>query len=949
VDGVTVLNNVLAVDEILFRYADPEDSFASKNFFPRWFVEEAFSEYKRWHSGRYRRAAHRGKTDLDLDSSSLACAAASAALGLREAYLAGDRVCLKRSAGRILELAEEAIVLGAYQGRLFYRIVSQKSEGGSLTEGGGRAWCWDESEVVDGLPFVGNPKGLGVELPLLDRFRCLSVGGLKIVYEGGAVVRSDLEIFDGSVNLGTISHGKIIPQADVVERRVNSCGVVRYRVRYEGIGEGWISSRIRGGKEEAIVEPCHTQEKKPDEHVSLDTAPVRFRTPADCARAWHEKYQQAVRDVAAAPVNSFDLSDLEIVDLESFENLVSSGVLPGLSVIDSDSMLAKIVGGISDFCDSGDAVDSDFDVVANALSFALASKSGVHLTALCGIPGANQVAAATFAEISSPVPPLQAILARVAILRAINRRARFALPWMSVRPCQEGSAILGGLFGHGASVERAGISCRHSDLADEVRLYISCVAISNCFCHSRTVSCQWVETPSIAKRIRTCRGLLFTSVKRGLLQSITEATTTPTPLSHDEYELPREIRTVRINRLKARRTMLSGSADNNAKRKYSVFAQLHNETKGWGGAALRRGFVAKGHGGQKRAFKVKLIGEGVNDYSGPYREAFTDAVAELMDVDPSSGRGSLGVLDPSPNNAAAIGDNRELFMFSMNGRDLTTIQLMPPNTTVVMSEEERRLRESFSTLVVSRDESMREVEEALVFLGRLIGTAYRHGIPVDLSLPIHSAWRAIVEEPTTNSDCLHELDYLAYKQLQDGNDGIGNSVLSSPLIWWQKRMLNSFEEGLSHVLPVEILTVFTGEELRDAFCGNPDVDVDLLQRVVEYEGYEATDAVVGYFWETLREMSHQERKIFLQFVWARNRLPMKQSEFEAPFKILKDSSKGDNALPSASTCFFSLTLPEYSSKEILKSKLLFAIQNVTTMETDFQTNSAEIAEGYRAF
>ena len=71
----------------------------------------------------------------------------------------------------------------------------------------------------------------------------------------------------------------------------------------------------------------------------------------------------------------------------------------------------------------------------------------------------------------------------------------------------------------------------------------------------------------------------------------------------------------------------------------------------------------------------------------------------------------------------------------------------------------------------------------------------------------------------------------------------------------------------------------------------------------------------------------------------------------APFKIQKDSSNksGDQALPSATTCFFSLSLPEYKSKEQLKEKLLFAINNVATMETDFQTNSAEIAEGYRAF
>ena len=132
-------------------------------------------------------------------------------------------------------------------------------------------------------------------------------------------------------------------------------------------------------------------------------------------------------------------------------------------------------------------------------------------------------------------------------------------------------------------------------------------------------------------------------------------------------------------------------------------------------------------------------------------------------------------------------------------------------------------------------------------------------------------------------------------------------------------------------------------------CGNPYVDVELLKQVVEYEGYGPTDDVITYFWSTLNEMTNEERKLFLQFVWARNRLPMRESDFDAPFKIQKDTSKGEQALPSASTCFFTLTLPEYTNQEALREKLLFAIRNVTTMETDFQTNSAEIAEGYRSF
>lgn len=451
---------------------------------------------------------------------------------------------------------------------------------------------------------------------------------------------------------------------------------------------------------------------------------------------------------------------------------------------------------------------------------------------------------------------------------------------------------------------------------------------------------QWVQIPSIATRIRTLRGLFFGSVKISLLQSITEATATPTPLSHDEYELPREIRTVRINRLRSRMAM--AGTDIGAKRKYSVFAQLHNETKGWGGAALRRGYVAKGHGGQRRAFKVKLIGEGVNDYSGPYREAFTDAFSEILEVDPVLSRGALGVLDPTPNRSSDLGENRELCMFSLNGRNLSGLEKsMKKNVSV----EERRIWKSFSSLTAPRDELSREVEDSLVFLGRLTGTAYRHGIPVDLPLSLHTVWKAIAEEASKSEDCLRELDELAFRQIA--------TEKFSPLLWWQQKMLNSFVEGLSNVLPVEILSLLHGSELRGLMCGNDDVDVDLLQSVVEYEGYAENDAVIEAFWETLRELNNTEMKLFLQFVWARNRLPLKKSDFEAPFKIQRDSAnagdRADQALPSASTCFFSLALPEYTCKEILKEKLLFAISNVTTMETDFQTNSAEIAEGYRAF
>jgi HECT-domain (ubiquitin-transferase)/SPRY domain len=909
-DGVVSTRNIVKVDEILTAYFDTIPRAFVDPAFPRWFVSEAFSEYNRWISDSWIRSSTRGSgpsrdtgicLDVDFDASPLACAAACATLGLHEALLTGDRVKLTRSAGRILQLAEEAVVLGVYHGRLYYRILLQKSEGGSLTEGGGRAWCWDESEVVEGLPFVLPSKGRGVPLPPLARFCCNT--SLKVVYESGAVLRSDLEIFDGSETVGTIPFGTIIPNSTILDRRINSCGGVRFRICSDSLGEGWISERIRGGSEELIVEYIDDV----DDSGTSDQKKC-YETPLECATVWFDSWKDCSNDKTDHFVSS-----LSVVSYEQFTDLISHGIISGLTAVESDSILTSLMNAISNYSVNGDAVEVSFQEVVASVAYAHTTVTGLkNENKTVANAAANQAAAAILAKFSS-LPTLQAMLTRIALLRSFNRRARLAMPWLSIRPCQEGSAILGGLHGHGTSPDRSGR------------------------CQSSAQSELWVQVPSIATKIRSLRGIFFTSVKRSFIQSVVDATTTSTSLSHDEYELPREIRTVRINRLKAARAMLGD--DVSAKRKYSVFSQLQSETKSWSGASLRRGFIAKGHGGQKRAFKVKLIGEGVNDYSGPYREAFTDAMADVLKIEPNSSC-SLAVLDPTPNNASSIGENRDLFMFSLNGRNLTSMDA----TKHSCYSSEQRIRHTFASLMIGSDESSREVEESLGFLGRLVGTAFRHGIPLDIPLPLYTVWKALVEEPVKSSQKLLELDHFAHKQLSledDANDSI--------LLAWQQRMLNAFTEGLGNVIPVEILPLLSGEELREMMCGNPNVDVDLLKHVVEYEGYVPTDDVITYFWSTLNEMTNEERKQFLQFVWARNRLPMRESDFDAPFKIQKDTSKGEQALPSASTCFFTLTLPEYTNQDVLREKLLFAIRNVTTMETDFQTNSAEIAEGYRSF
>jgi len=830
-----------------------------------------------------------------------------------------------------LELQEEAVVLGTYQNRLFYRLVSQKSEGGSLMEGGGRAWTWDESEAVDGgLQLIGNGLGRSVPLPKLERFnpKC---AGLKVVYTGGAVVRSDLEIYDGSRSIGTISSGTIIPPHEVIERRHNSCGVVRYLIDHAPIGErGWISSRIRGGKEEYIVEMLpfdeedneeednEEEEENDDDDDASSSSSVailpQYITPEDSAREWYTNYMKLPQTKDKSDDRNTFSESMKIESIEEFEQLLKSGVISGMSDLSSDALIAETYERIADALPHRSEGGCSFVDCALVLCASQPNQQETTKNISNSIDAiVFEVAAESVLHVQQKLPPTQALLARIAMLRALNRRARYGLPWLPIKSPQEGSAILGGLCGFGASLERAGHTW------------------------DTTSKSQWVQAPSISSRLRNCRQVMFTSTKKFFLDSVMDATTTPTSLSHDEYELPREVRTVRVNRLKARRAM--SSDDSTIKKKHSVFSQLQREMRGWSGSQLRRGFVAKGHGGQKRAFKVKLVGEGVNDYSGPYREVFTDAIQEVTDLDPS-GCSSLGVLDPTANNQTDVGEGRDLFMFASSSNDTSELNMSEKNRDL-LSSEERTLLNSFSSLTHKKNESSREVEEALSYLGKLVGTATRHGIPCDLPLPLGAVWKRLSEENISVESIIKEIDVIAYKTNE-------NTEMQSAT---QRRLLNSFAEGMSSVLPAELLSMFTGEQLRDIVCGNPDIDVDLLRKVVEYEGYSESDEVIFNFWEVLREMTNSERKLFLQFVWARNRLPLKESDFEAPFKIQKDNKTvdedGDYPLPSASTCFFSLSLPEYPEKEILKQKLLFAIENSTTMESDYQTNDVEINEGWR--
>jgi len=147
--------------------------------------------------------------------------------------------------------------------------------------------------------------------------------------------------------------------------------------------------------------------------------------------------------------------------------------------------------------------------------------------------------------------------------------------------------------------------------------------------------------------------------------------------------------------------------------------------------------------------------------------------------------------------------------------------------------------------------------------------------------------------------------------------------------------VRSVRQGLAAVVPTSLLALFTGQELETMICGHPDISIDLLESVTEYSSCASSDPHVKHFWRVMREFNQEERAAFLRFTWGRSRLPLNAASFSQRFKLMGfGRSPPDAYYPVAHTCFFQLELPRYSTYEIMREKIRYAIFNCQAIDGD---------------
>jgi len=136
----------------------------------------------------------------------------------------------------------------------------------------------------------------------------------------------------------------------------------------------------------------------------------------------------------------------------------------------------------------------------------------------------------------------------------------------------------------------------------------------------------------------------------------------------------------------------------------------------------------------------------------------------------------------------------------------------------------------------------------------------------------------------------------------------------------------AFRRGFARLVSGPAVRLFRAEELEQLLCGSEELDFSALQAHAQYgEGTNAGDPLATRFWAVAHSLPAAQRKRLLAFVTGSDRVPI-GGLAALPFKLQRNGS-GDERLPTAHTCFNTLMLPDYSSEEALRDRLLLALEN----------------------
>ncbi|XP_053381871.1 E3 ubiquitin-protein ligase UBR5-like [Mercenaria mercenaria] len=145
-----------------------------------------------------------------------------------------------------------------------------------------------------------------------------------------------------------------------------------------------------------------------------------------------------------------------------------------------------------------------------------------------------------------------------------------------------------------------------------------------------------------------------------------------------------------------------------------------------------------------------------------------------------------------------------------------------------------------------------------------------------------------------------------------------------------EKALKRLRMGVFDVIPSNSLEGLTSEDLRLLLNGVGTINVQTLISYTSFndessESNEKVQRFKRWFWSVVEKMNNQERQDLVYFWTSSPALPASEEGFQ-PMPSITIRPADDDHLPTANTCISRLYIPIYTTKQILKTKLLLAIK-----------------------
>jgi len=171
--------------------------------------------------------------------------------------------------------------------------------------------------------------------------------------------------------------------------------------------------------------------------------------------------------------------------------------------------------------------------------------------------------------------------------------------------------------------------------------------------------------------------------------------------------------------------------------------------------------------------------------------------------------------------------------------------------------------------------------------------------------------------------------------IEDGKSvavtGSNRQLYVDKLVEWTlnesiSEQFSSLLEGFHRIINPTMIEHFTPLELERLMTGLPHLDFKELESSTQYIGdptWTAEHPLITAFWSIIHHLSFGDKQKFLLFVTGSNKAPI--GGLKNLNLRIQRMGPHSNSLPTAHTCFNTLLLPEYTSSDILKDRLLKAI------------------------